>query len=477
MAENALTLSPEEVLALDASYREFPAFKEWPRELADRASWDAHLQELETLRRRAQPAQLDQALAVALRAAAIETGAIEGLYSTDRGFTFTVMTQAAAWEAAVAERGEHVRFLFDAQLHTYELVLDAATHQYPLTEAWIRRLHEEICAPQETYGVITAVGMQEQPLPKGEYKRSPNHVRLADGSEHAYAPVDKTADEMNRLVAELNTDQFDSADPVLQAAFSHYALVAIHPFADGNGRVARALASTYLYRSARIPLVVLSARRSQYFSALEAADRGNLEAFAGFVLDAAQTATLLVIDSLLTAFSPQPEVYAQRLHALLTAQGGLTHSDLDRLGQIVAERLAVHLQEAIQALPLPPGVNVAVTPSNGGPHPEEEGFRAILEGGSRSIRVRLMVSPPAAVDVGTEAFLLVSKARDARETVLLTWPDGRERIVFGLHDLHPSPSTLAEQRLAGFARRLLGRQLQHVTDEVDRVLRQAGYIS
>jgi Fic family protein len=53
---------------------------------------------------------------------------------------------------------------------------------------------------------------------------------------------------MARLVAELGSERFIKAHPIAQASYTHYCLAAIHPFADGNGRVARAVASTYLYR-------------------------------------------------------------------------------------------------------------------------------------------------------------------------------------------------------------------------------------
>src|SRR5438876_1237932 len=82
------------------------------------------------------------------------------------------------------------------------------------------------------------------------------HVQLPDGSLHVYAPVDQTRDEMARLVRELNSGEFAGAHPIIQAAYAHHAFVSIHPFSDGNGRVARALASVYLYRSARIPLLL-----------------------------------------------------------------------------------------------------------------------------------------------------------------------------------------------------------------------------
>jgi Fic family protein len=67
-----------------------------------------------------------------------------------------------------------------------------------------------------------------------------------DGTIHAYAPVEVTGPEMHRLINELQTTEFEEADYVLQASYAHYALVSIDPFADGNGRVARALAGSGL---------------------------------------------------------------------------------------------------------------------------------------------------------------------------------------------------------------------------------------
>jgi len=101
---------------------------------------------------------------------------------------------------------------------------------------------------------MTTVGPQEQALPKRQYKIMPNHVRTRKGADHSYAPVDVTPAEMARLVAELRSDAFLTAHPVLQAAYAHYGLVAIHPFADGNGRVARARRLLSLIGRSRCPL-------------------------------------------------------------------------------------------------------------------------------------------------------------------------------------------------------------------------------
>jgi len=72
------------------------------------------------------------------------------------------------------------------------MVLDFATSQAPIAEAWLRSLHAEICRGQETYVAHTEVGPQEQKLPLGEYKHAPNHVRQPDDTVHSYAPVDLT---------------------------------------------------------------------------------------------------------------------------------------------------------------------------------------------------------------------------------------------------------------------------------------------
>src|SRR5439155_26847782 len=134
------------------------------------------------------------------------------------------------------------------------------------------------------YRVMTAVGPQEQVLPKGQYKLLPNHVRARDGSDHSYAPVDVTPAEMSRFVSELRSEAFLAAHPLVQAAYAHYCFVVIHPFADGNGRVARALASAFTYRAVSMPIVILSEQRDAYLKSLERADIGDYQAFIDFML-------------------------------------------------------------------------------------------------------------------------------------------------------------------------------------------------
>ncbi len=179
--------------------------------------FDQYADMLAQVKHLAEPSVLGSAMEAARRYAAVDTNAIEGIYEVDRGFTRTVATQAAAWEAMMEARGPQARPAFDDAMNGYEYVLDAATGNAEINEKWVKDVHAIICASQQVYRVHTPAGPQDQPLPKGTYKTMPNSPTLLDGSEHSYAPVMDTAPEMQRLTGELRSDRFLDAHPILQA--------------------------------------------------------------------------------------------------------------------------------------------------------------------------------------------------------------------------------------------------------------------
>lgn len=78
-------------------------------------------------------------------------------------------------------------------------------------------------------------------------------------------------------------DGEDETDPVLRAALAHLWFVTIHPFDDGNGRIARAIADMALARSEDSPqrFYSMSAQirleRKAYYDMLEATQKGGLD--------------------------------------------------------------------------------------------------------------------------------------------------------------------------------------------------------
>jgi Fic family protein len=99
---------------------------------------------------------------------------------------------------------------------------------------------------------------------------------------HFEAPVARRLDtEMQVFLAWFNGT--DESDPVLKAALAHLWFVTIHPFEDGNGRIARAIADMSLARSEASPqrFYSMSAQirveRNAYYDMLEATQKGDLD--------------------------------------------------------------------------------------------------------------------------------------------------------------------------------------------------------
>src|SRR4051812_29691954 len=87
--------------------------------------------------------------------------------------------------------------------------------------------------------------------------------------------------EMQRFLEWFNGDA--TAEPVLKAALAHLWFVTIHPFDDGNGRIARAIADMALARSEQTPqrFYGMSAQirheRNSYYDILERTQKGDLD--------------------------------------------------------------------------------------------------------------------------------------------------------------------------------------------------------
>lgn len=458
--ENPQSLSTEELAEIDARYVPFPPFRDWPQASRRQEAWEAKKQEFEQISEGADEEDLLGAQRIAMRAAAFDTGAIEGLYATDRGLTFTVATQAAAWEQKVDEQGVDTRALFEAQLKAFELVLDHVTDRFPnVTQAWVRRLHEEITAPQGTYVVHTPVGAQEQPLPKGRYKEYPNHVRAGDGEFHAYAPVEATQPEMARLVGELETEEFQQAHPIIQASYAHYALVAIHPFADGNGRVARAVSSVYMYRAAGVPLLVLADRRRSYLAALAAADAGDASRFVGLIADVSADALELVADSLRTARSPQPEALLSQFDELHRVEA--RRREWEEVAGEFASWFVSVVKQKVDELDVPAGVGIDVVPLSRSRHAPPAGFKIPGSKGAKSVGLLFRSLPPIKADLVRRIDIYLSVELDDRNALLLQVAQNPgEQLGLEMAEIQPQLSGVAEHRIANFIRRVIGDGLK-----------------
>ena len=223
------------------------------------------------------------------RSWAIETGIIEGLYTLDRGVTETLVQRG--FNADLIDRGatnknpaELVRVLEDHQQASqgvYRYIREGS----PLTKSFIRQLHVILTEHQPTYTAYDQFGRRfETPLDRGGFKNLPNNPTRPDGRIHEYCPPVQVDSEIDNLVEWHSALRSDGYHPLLIAAWLHHAFTQIHPFQDGNGRVARALLTWQLVRENYLSVVVSRDDRSAYIDALEAADGGDTDAFVDFLV-------------------------------------------------------------------------------------------------------------------------------------------------------------------------------------------------
>lgn len=456
-------------------YRPFPRFEDFRDTDFDASTVHEFVGVLESVRDSATPEQLSSAVDRATRWAAVDTGAIEGLYDVDRGFTLSVAAEAAAWDNMHLVVGDAAaRSIHDA-LRAYEFVLDVVTESHPITETWIKELHEVICASQETYTVLTAVGKQEHKLPKGKYKDHPNNpFNLRAGRIHEYAPVTDTPAEMHRLVTELATPEFIAADPVVQAAYAHYAFVCIHPFADGNGRVARAIASVFLYRSPGVPLVIFVDQKLAYLDTLEAADAGNYGPFVSFVADRAiDVIQMIAADARRTPRRSVPELQ-EHLQSALVGRDGLLHEEVDALALralgewIEALRTAAGRVEPAGALELSietdPGLHVTELPAE---------YR--FEPGRREARLQARTQGPAPGFRYVDYRVAVAKGQSDRPDFVVVDQHGRIVVDAFIRDLKPATSAPLRYRLDVAAEDEVNAVVDQLVSAVADQLRKSGY--
>ena len=212
---------------------------------------------------------------------AIETGIIENLYTLDRGTTQTLIEHGI--EVSLFEHGSTnkpvglvVSILKDHEA-ALQMIFDFIKQERDLSTSFIKELHSLLTRNQEFVDAIDSHGnFQQVKWKKGVYKLHPNSPLTINGEIHEYSPPEQVASEMDQLIKWHLEHQKNGVPPDIEAAWIHHRFTQIHPFQDGNGRLARAISSLILIRAGLFPLTIHRDSRSDYLSALEKADGGDL---------------------------------------------------------------------------------------------------------------------------------------------------------------------------------------------------------
>jgi len=286
-----------------------------------------------------------------LRRHAVETGIIERLYELDWGTTEALVAEGLTSEVANRAGGIHedTLLIIRSQYDALEYLADLAQQGSSLSVKVIRELHTIITRHQATYEARDQFGrIFQAQLQHGEWKNHENHARRPDGSVLEYCPPVHVQSEMERLVDIYEGET--SAHPLTRSAWLHHRFIQVHPFEDGNGRVARALTLLVLLRDRYAPLVVDRRQRETYIAALDTANDGDLSdlirLFARLEIAALQSTLTQPV-----AKAPQLDAagvvraHANRLRQIYDATSQEKADGVRRVADEVAARITNYLEE------------------------------------------------------------------------------------------------------------------------------------
>ncbi len=193
------------------------------------------------------------------------SNAIEG-NSLDMGETKLVVQQGLTITGKPLKDQAEAKNLAQATEFLEELAADA---DRPIREKDIRELH---------YLVLKDIDDDNA----GRYRTLPVEI---SGSEHTPAGPESVPSEMQEFGAWMEREsccpegERASVRGLVNAAVAHTWFVYVHPFADGNGRVARLLMNLMLIRYGYPIAIVTREDRRRYYEALEESQSSNLSPF------------------------------------------------------------------------------------------------------------------------------------------------------------------------------------------------------
>lgn len=171
-------------------------------------------------------------------------------------------------EDGLTIEGKPLRDVYEAVGHAkaYDYMYELS-HNEPLTEEVICNLHKLFYQQMDSERA-------------GQYRKVPVFI---SGSRYSVSPVAEIDKRMKQLVQWYNNNE-NKLHPVVLAAELHKRFVFIHPFIDGNGRMARLLMNLSLMRNDYNIAIIPAVTRAEYISALEQAHNdGNV--FVSFIAD------------------------------------------------------------------------------------------------------------------------------------------------------------------------------------------------
>lgn len=218
---------------------------------------------------------------------AIETGIVEKLYDLSEGITQTLIKEGFV-ESYISHNDTNIppkklmQYLHD-HFEAMDFIFDLVKSERPLTVGFIKELHHLVTQHQDYTEAINTLGeIVQVRLLKGQFKTHENNPKRDDGQVFIYCPPIHVDSEMDKLIEIYEEQSAKELNPIILAAWVHHAFTQIHPFQDGNGRIARLLASLILIKNGLLPFTVKRDDKPAYIKSLELADSNEPQQLVSF---------------------------------------------------------------------------------------------------------------------------------------------------------------------------------------------------
>lgn len=189
----------------------------------------------------------------------------------------------------ITAQGKPLKDHFEITGHNEAInwILEIVKDETPLTEKFIRELHTLLLKESSYKEAQTPDGKPtRRKIEVGKYKTQPNHVITVTGETFYFAAPEETPAKMQELIEWFrNEKEKPDVNPIILAALFHYRFIRIHPFDDGNGRVARILMNFILMQFGYPPVIIKTEDKENYYAVLRLADADELEPFVEYITE------------------------------------------------------------------------------------------------------------------------------------------------------------------------------------------------
>jgi len=211
---------------------------------------------------------------------------------------------------------DHIEARNDAE--AFDLIVKLVHEKKSISQDIVQKTHEIV-----TKGILKDAG---------KYRTDNVRITGSTTTPPSYLKIVKIMDEYIQYIKKIKLN------PIKKAAFIHHRLVWIHPFYDGNGRVARLLTNFLLMKRGYPPIVLKKEERKKYYITLNKADHGDLSPFANFIARAVNESLQYYLSAFieeerlvtlreLAKYSP----YSQEYLSLRARQGKLDAVKIDNV--------------------------------------------------------------------------------------------------------------------------------------------------